>query len=195
MIADKVVFVGKIARGDGLGQLVSYRLENVAPFGSNSIRSCTWPYWSYTREIMIRVFGSLDQGLKHCGFTNLIKCNNSSMLDTSSETQRHQCIKENRFIAHELNVMRPKAVIFYVGTAYDEYLRELVPESAAGHEDEIDTRVIIGKKQMPWWSRRFFDSDGVTVARYLRIGHPERMKKQVYVFKVAEWVTRTFRCS
>lgn len=193
--ANKAVFVGKIARGDGLGQLVSNRLEDVSAFGTEFIRSSSWPYWSYTREIITRVFGSLDEGLKYCGFTNLIKCNNSSTPDTSTETQRHYCIDENRFIAHELNVMQPKAVIFYVGTEYDEYLQQLFPESATGYEDEINTRVTIGAKRMPWWSRRFFDSDGATVARYLRIGHPERMKKEPYISEVAKWIVDTFQRS
>ena len=95
---DCIAFVGKIARGDDLGNLVSDRLEDVECFGSAFIKESTWPYWSYTRTIMEKVFGSIDSALLRTCFTNLIKCNNSSTPDTSTQSQKVRCIQENQFI-------------------------------------------------------------------------------------------------
>lgn len=183
-----IAFVGKIARGDDLGALVSDKLEDVEPFGASFIKKSTWPYWTYTRAIMMEVFGSLDSALLHTSFTNLIKCNNSTTSDTSSKSQKDRCLRENQFVLKELEVVSPKAVVFYAGTGYDEYIRTIQPRTAVRYVDEVNTKILIGKKQMPWWSRKYFAADETVLTSFLRIGHPERMKKVPYVKEVSGWI-------
>jgi hypothetical protein len=188
---DCIAFVGKIARGEDIGELISERLEDVEPFGTNFIKESNWAYWAYTRDIMERVFGSLDSAMLSTSFTNLIKCNNSTTLDTSTQSQKNYCIRENEFVLKELEIVSPKAVVFFVGTDYDEYIRLIRPKNAVRYEDEADIRIAIGAKQLPWWSRKYFAADGSLITRFLRIGHPERMKKEPYVDEVAQWIVES----
>ena len=188
---DCIAFVGKIARGDELGTLVSDQLEDVERFGSAFIRESTWPYWSYTRSIMEKVFGSMDAALPRTSFTNLIKCNNSTTPDTSTQSERIRCIRENQLILKELEVVSPKVVVFYAGTGYDEYIESISPHTAVRYEDEEKVRIPIGAKYLPWWSRKYFAADGTLLTTFLRIGHPERMKKDPYTEKVAQWITES----
>jgi hypothetical protein len=186
-----IVFVGKIARGDDMGELVSDKLVDVEPCGTIEIKNNSWPYWSYTRAIMETVYGSLDAAMHYSSLTNLIKCNNSTTPDTSTFSQANRCVNENQFIIQELEVVSPKVVVFYTGTEYDQFIENIKPRTATRHEDQTDTetRVPIGQKQLPWWSRKYYAADGSLLTCFLRVGHPERMRKDEYVMEIANWIT------
>lgn len=188
---DCIAFVGKIARGHELGAPISDRLEDVERFGSAFIKTSTWAYWAYTRAIMEMVFGSIDSALPRTCFTNLVKCNNSTTPDTSTLSQRVSCIEKNQFVLKELEAVSPKVVVFYTGCEYDGYIKSIKPQAAVRYEDEGKVKIPVGKKYLPWWSRKHFACDGTLLTAFLRIGHPERMKKDQYTEKVAHWITKT----
>lgn len=84
-------------------------------------------------------------------------------------------------VSDKLEDVSPKAVVFYAGTGNDEYIHAIQPRAAVRYVNEVNTRILIGKKQLPWWSRKYFAGDGSVLTSFLRIGHPERMKKEPYV--------------
>lgn len=186
-----VLFVGKVARGDCLGEEVGENLEDVRAFGRDFIRTSSWHYWSYTREIIEEVYGSLDAGFRCVSFTNIVKCNNESTPDTTHPAAKRRCISENRFIWHEVELLRPQRIIFYTNCDYDDFIDEFMPTYASKWRDNSDLSVDVGQKTMPWWDRSFFDNDDKEVLRFLRIGHPERKNKEDFVQLVSQWISST----
>ena len=75
----RVLFVGKNARGK-VGSLVNdyYNSTLIA----SSLWQKSWPYWSYTRAISESLYGTEDGD--YIAFTNIIKCNNSDTVDTTT---------------------------------------------------------------------------------------------------------------
>lgn len=188
-----IAFVGKIARGDDMGHFIADSLKDINAAGNELIRENHWAYWSYTRSILECVFGSLERALPFTSFTNLIKCNNSTTEDTSSASQVEYCVLKNRFALKELEIVMPRVIIFYTGTAYDQFIKDIKPKTAASFVDESDedARIIIGQKTLPWWTRKYYCADGSLLTCYLRVGHPERMKKDEYVENVAAWIQQS----
>jgi hypothetical protein len=178
--SQSILFVGKIARGDYLGEEISDALENVVPFGTDFIKKSSWAYWAYTRAIIESVYGDLETGLKYISFSNMVKCNNESTPDTSSHAAKDQCIRKNQFIWKEIEILKPRLVIFYTNTDYDEFIDEFAPSYSTRHIDHTSRTnlVQIGAKSMPWWNRSFFDSHNSSVLTFIRVGHPERKKKE-----------------
>lgn len=186
-----LLFVGKVARGDDLGEEISECLEDVTAFGTSFIAKSSWAYWSYTRNIIEKVFGDLNAGLNQISFTNMIKCNNDTLQDTTESIIKDYCISKNRFIWKEIELIKPKLAIFYTHYDYDDFLDEYVPQNSVSFQDNESRthQVSIGKKTMPWWDRSFYDECQKEVFRFLRVGHPERKNKQDYVGKVSSWIS------
>ena len=185
---ESVLFVGKVARGDCIGEQVAPFLEDVGNFGAEYIAKSSWPFWAYTREIIEAVYGDLQHGLRNVSFTNIVKCNNETTADTTSGSAKAFCIRQNRFIWKEIEHIRPRIVVFYTHTAYDDYIDEFMPSYAANFSDFRDCYVPVGEKQMPWWERVFSDANHNVVLRLLRVGHPERKKRKYFVKAVSEWI-------
>jgi len=185
-----ILFVGKVARGDQLGEMISESLENVIPFGSDFIKKSAWPYWSYTRSIIESVYGDIETGLQHISFSNMVKCNNKSTPDTSSHESKDHCIRKNRFIWKEIETLKPRLIIFYTNTDYDEFIEEFMPSYSAECKNHTTRthRVEVGAKTMPWWERSFHNVQNEEVLRFLRVGHPERKNKADYTRSISEWI-------
>lgn len=185
---NRIFFVGKVARGDCLGEEIADHLEDVTPFGESAISEFSWPYWSYTRAIIEQVYGDLNSGLPHVYFTNMVKCNNESCQDSANDKTREMCITKNRFIWKEIELIKPRLVVFYTHTTYDNFINDYMPSYAKSFVDNEDREVQVGKKSMVWWDRSFIDGHGREVMRLLRVGHPERKNKIAYVEKVSYWI-------
>jgi len=188
--ATKVLFVGKVARGDCIGEEVAPNFEDVSPFGEAFIFQSSWPYWAYTRDIIVAVFGSLEDGIPHVAFTNIIKCNNESTADTTTYFTKTSCIDSNQFIWKEIESQHPQRIVFYTANDYDEQIMRFMPSFADRFVDTIDTHVQIGQKWMPWWERIFYDSGGTEVLRFIRVGHPERKLRCDFVSAITNWLTK-----
>ena len=184
----RILFVGKVARGDCLGPMVAPQLEDVRKNGGQFLLQSSWAYYKYTREIIIAVFGDYCEAMKHVSFTNLLKCNNESMQDTSAYDVKNYCIRRNQFIWKEISTLRPRLAIFYTHTNYDEFLREFLPSYASHYKDIRNELVPIGAKMMPWWERRYFDDSGNVALNSLRIGHPMCKARKPFVNAVSKWI-------
>ncbi len=180
----RILFIGKNARGmpakdyeenqNGKGFLEEFR------YTRDGLWDMSWAYWSYTRAICHELFGSL--GMEAIAFTNMVKCNGSDTVDTTTDSMRNHCIYELRVIKKEIETIQPSHVVCYTGGYYDYWLADLFDKL----ECTEAIHVPIGKKQMP-----FAEFDATSLGnsiRVLRIGHPERKQKDAYVSTVVKWV-------
>ena len=180
----RVLFVGKTARGlpasgyaenqNEKGYLEEFR------YTRDGLWDEGWAYWRYTREICQALFGPV--GMEAAAFTNMVKCNGSDTVDTTTDSMRDHCIRELRVIQREIEVIEPTHVVCYTGERYDPWLADLFDALELREATEIP----VGKKRMP-----FADLDAVSKGRsirVLRVGHPERKRKDAFVSAVVGWI-------
>lgn len=183
---NRVLFIGKNARGmpakeykenqNSKGFLEEFR------YSRENLINKSWPYWSYTKEISKRLFG--DMAMEAVAFTNMVKCNGSDTIDTTTDSMKDYCIGDLAVVRHEVEIIRPTHIVLYTGTSYDSWLSPVF--------DKIDcfsnTSIEIGKKKMPYGEYRCkLNHERI---RVLRIGHPERMQKEAFVSTVVTWINK-----
>lgn len=118
-----------------------------------------------------------------------MKCNNGTDKDTTPFEMKRQCLLELSVFKREVEILRPRAIVFYTGWSYDAFLGEsLFAEEwqdipGAGR----DFMVPCGKKRLPWWEGAV-KRDGQTVCRVLRTAHPERKKRSDFVGLISGWL-------
>jgi len=150
-----------------------------------------WPYWSYTSEILQRIFGSPDTGWDHIAFTNIVKCSSSHKADQTSWKCAELCITRNKVIFEEMQILKPRKIVFYTWGMHRDLL-DKIPCAKQGSVIEHTNRKYwrwCGKKPLGWWDRSFESIWGHPVD-FLILGHPERMKKDEYVKMLADWLKR-----
>ena len=179
----RVLFVGKNARGQP-GQTTENFLCEFS-YAREELWTKSWPYWSYTRAISLRLFG--NDSPENIAFTNLIKCNDSDTLDTTTPHTMECCIRRLQIFRKEVAIIRPTHIVFYTGRGYDRFLLE-----SPGIFDRLtitrDTVLPVGKKSGPW-----LEADALLDGhffRVLRTGHPERLKKDAFTAAIAHWVNK-----
>lgn len=176
---EKILFVGKNARGNpgkAMGAYLDCREM------ADQLCNVSWPYWRYTRNIVERVYGNDTND--NIAFTNVMKCNTSFTIDTTSNLLKVNCIKEMQVLRKEIEIIKPKKIIFLTSWYYDEYFKYVFDEI----ENISNTKISIGKKKMPWWE--FKAELNEIKIEVLRVGHPERKKEIDYVNAVVDWITK-----
>lgn len=173
----KLLFIGKNARGNPGVARNSY-LDSRGR--ADELWEVSWPYWSYTRSISDELYGS-DSG-DYIAYTNIMKCNNSDTVDTTSNSLKDNCISRMQIIKEEIKLLKPTNIVFLTSWEYDEYFTSIFDEMTSIKSENV----AIGKKKMPWWE--FTGTIESSQINVLRIGHPERKNKVVYVSEVSNWV-------
>jgi hypothetical protein len=140
--AEKILFVGKNARGNP-GKSIGAYLD--CREMADQLCNVSWPYWRYTRNIAERIYG--NDTIDNIAFTNIMKCNTSFTIDTTSNLLKVNCIKEMQVLKKEIEIIKPKKIIFLTSWNYDEYFKDVFDEM----ENISNTKITIGKKKMPWW--------------------------------------------
>lgn len=138
-------------------------------------------YWGYTAEITKRLYG-IDSP-EFISFTNIVKCNDSPDIDTANSVMKENCVRKLRVLSREIEYTNPTHIIFYTGRYYDGYIKDVF-DCYQVLDDKGD--IEIGKRKMPWQ-----EACGIINNKkyhVLRIGHPERKKKEEFVSGVVEWV-------
>ena len=173
----RVLFVGKNARGKpGEKRNNYYDGRNVA----KELWNKSWAYWSYIRNITEEMYG--ENGADYIAYTNIIKCNNSSSTDNTSELVKDNCIRKMQVLRREIELLKPKRIIFLTSSGYDNYIKSIFNNVV----DIENKKIQIGAKKMPWWEfSAYIENDNIKV---LRVGHPERKKKVDYVNAIANWI-------
>ena len=188
----KVLFVGKNARGN---PAENYEENKNNKWYLNEFQCSRkelwnikkWAYWSYTKEICNQVFGN-NLGIEAVAFTNMVKCNDSetsgTSTDTTTDSMKKYCIKELQVIKEEIKILNPTHIIFYTGNYYNDWIPGLFENYESKFTEESIKK--IGEKNMPFVKYEWNFEDKKIKA--LRVGHPERMKKDAYILAVSEWI-------
>lgn len=183
----RILFVGKNARGfhdnDNKGEGKYLDVFDCA----RSLWSESWAYWSYTAEIVRNYFH--EDSPEYISFTNLIKCNNSDGRDTTSDSMKEQCIKKKKVLKKEILIIEPTHIIFYTAKDYDKYFfPHVFDEFTPINKTTNKTTKLIGEKNMPWLEAT------AKIDKYdfhvLRVGHPERKKKEDFVNAILDWLNK-----
>ena len=180
----KILFIGKNARGmpakdyeenqNKKGVLDEFR------YARDNLWNKSWPYWSYTRSICKELFGSL--GMEAVAFTNMVKCNGSDTVDTTTESMKEYCIKELGVVRKEIELIVPTHIVCYTHTHYDNWLPFLFDKSSCLNS----AHKAIGRKKMPY--AEYECVLGNSNIKVLRVGHPERMLKEDFVSSIVDWL-------
>lgn len=150
-----------------------------------------WPYWSYTREVLNSIYGTSEESWEHITFTNIVKCSSTDAGDKTSRLCAKQCIIENNVIFKEIELLKPKKILFFTWSMHRDLLYEIpfAKEGTIIEHTSNDYRRKCGAKQLGWWDRTLIANWGSKVD-FLVLGHPERMKKVEYVAMVSEWLKK-----
>lgn len=176
----RVLFVGKNARGNPGKVCGTFR--NSYEVTRDYLWERSWPYWSYTGAITEALFG--EDSPEHIAFTNIVKCNDSPDVDTTSDFVKEHCIKQLKVLRYEIEIIKPTHIIFYTSWDYDNYIGDVFDEFAI----KSNTQKKVGRKNMPWLEANA--SINQRDLKVLRIGHPERKKKEDFVNCVVDWVNK-----
>ena len=155
------------------------------------LMECSWSYWSYTREILKRLYGS--NPWDYCALSNIIKCTNvygsgqDSTIDKTSYNMAKSCILDLGVIFKEIEVLEPNHIIFYTYNFHKEMLINLPFANSICEKTTIEHKVLCGQKKLGWWERHITTSWNDNV-KLLVVGHPERMKKEEYISLIIDWV-------
>ncbi|MBE9501876.1 MAG: hypothetical protein KAX23_04700 [Dehalococcoidia bacterium] len=184
---NKIIFVGKPARGE-LGMETGHGYIDTRECGEKLFFEKSWPYWSYTREIASRIYGTSEEGWEHIAFTNIVKCNNSDTTDAATTEMKENCLNKLGVLWREIEVLKPKRIIFYTHWFYDDYIDRF--RFGDYYQDKASRTHTIpnGKKVVSWWHREFLHNDRVAI-RFLRTSHPERQQREGFVGKIVNWIT------
>lgn len=186
----RILFVGKTARGTpkkmcgSVGDTFADTREFLwwETYDNDGIPAAMpSAYWGYTAEITKRLYG-IDSP-EFIAFTNIVKCNDSPDIDTSNSVMKDNCVKKLKVLTHEISYINPTHIIFYTGRTYDSYIKSVFDT----YQVIVDKDASVGKRTMPWKEAcGYIDNKAYHV---LRIGHPERKKKEAFVSRVVEWVS------
>lgn len=170
----KILFVGKVARGE-LGTQYNNFLD--VTDSANGLYKRSWAYWSYTRTIVEKIYGK--DGWEQIAFTNMVKCNNSPTVDKSKKCMKENCL---HILKEEIKILKPKVIVFYTGTSYDEQVKSVFESIENMNSEEVD----IGKKKMK--SLKFNGIIENNKINCIKVNHPQMMKKVDYVNYIVEYI-------
>lgn len=170
----KILFVGKVARGTP-GDLCGDFMD-ATERADELYQNAGWAYWNYTKTIAERIYN--ENAWEKIAFTNMVKCNNSDTIDTTTDSMRDFCLS---VLKEEIKILKPKNIVFYT-KGYDNQIEKLFDTVL----DSETKEVFIGKKKMRSWTfRGMIDNN---LSRVIRVGHPERMKKEDYVNHIVNFI-------
>lgn len=174
----RILFVGKNARNNP--GTIEGGFCNTFQYTREFLWNQSWPYWSYTRAITQMIFG--DDSVEHIAFTNIVKCNNSGGMDTTSDLIKTNCVLNMKVLQQELEVIQPTHIIFYTSWYYDDF----IPKVFDSYDIYYNGFKNIGKKEMPWQeATSTLDSQFFHV---LRVGHPQCKKRSSFIHEIAKWI-------
>lgn len=185
-----IMFIGKNAVGSPGELSVNSLFMDATDFGSESIAlkeeySTRRAFYSYTHEIIKTHFGSFDIGKNYVALSNIVKCNNESTQDATSYSMKKCCIDDLAVIWKEVDILKPKRIIFYTARKYDEFIKNYKPKDCINIIDVVDNDFEC------WFHRKYIDINGKIICDILRTYHPERKNKENFVLKICKWLEET----
>ncbi len=113
--------------------------------------------------------------------------------DYTTDTMMKNCLNKIGVFWNELNILKPKHVIFFTHYYYDNFLNDdaffnLNKFTIKEIQDKNFSKQN-GAKRILWWDRHFYKGDKL-VMRVLRTSHPQYQKKEEFVEKMANWIKK-----
>lgn len=170
----RVLFVGKVARGKPGEKYGDFM--DATKRANELYQNVGWAYWNYTKTIANSLYDK--NAWEKIAFTNMVKCNSSDTIDTTTDSTKDFCLP---ILKEEVKILKPKNIVFYT-KGYDEQIERLFDNIENSKTEYVD----IGKKKMSSWM--FKGMIGDKVVRGIRVGHPERMKKDAFVDHVVNLI-------
>ncbi len=170
----RTLFVGKVARGVPGEEYGAFM--DATKRADELFENIKWAYWSYTKAIINNIY--TEKAWEKIAFTNMVKCNNSDSIDTTTAFTRDCCVS---VIKEEIKILRPKNIVFY-GKGYDKQIEKLFDDISNSKTEFIS----IGEKTMSSWT--FNGVIGDNLSRVIRVGHPERMNKEEFVNHIISFI-------
>lgn len=171
----RLLFVGKVARGEPGKQYNDFM--DSTERADVLYNKKGWAYWNYTKAIASALYG--ENSWEKVAFTNMVKCNNSTTVDKTNEFTKNCCL---HIVKKEIDILKPKHIIFYTKNAYDEQIEEIFDSILNSKKDDVR----IGKKIMNKWT--FTGLINKNEIKVIRVGHPERMKKSDYINEIINYI-------
>jgi hypothetical protein len=195
---DTILFVGKTAvGGEGIGVVVDDTFTDATKFGEESLdlreeMSTRRAFYTYTNEIIKRYYGSYERGKQFVALTNIVKCNNGSTKDETTNEIKEHCCEQLKVIWNEVEILNPRRIIFYTGRWYDDWIDSYLPIGCfADKKNNIED-----DEKNCWWHKQFC-KEGRVILDILRTYHPDYMWRkggnagEEYISKVVAWLHQT----
>ena len=151
-----------------------------------------WAYWSYTKALIKSLYSIKDdaEAWEKIAITNIVKCTISMGNDGTSDIMKKSCIDDLGIIWREIELLKPKNIIFYTGRDYDNYLQDYTLKKHLGTDNiELieDKSNKIGQKDCRFWYRKVYLKNEESI-NVLVVGHPQYMKKDQYLEMIKNWL-------
>ncbi|HFD86340.1 MAG TPA: hypothetical protein ENJ35_01540 [Gammaproteobacteria bacterium] len=148
-----VFFGGKPHRSTPMNSSVrSSGIIDARGRGRELFSESKWPYWSYTKAILERRYGSSELGYEHIAFSNVVKCTSTRGTDKTSLGCATQCIKNNGVIFEEIRLLRPRKIVFYTWSMHRGLFKEIPFSKEGSVVEHTDGRFkkLCGAKRLGW---------------------------------------------
>jgi hypothetical protein len=187
---DTILFVGKTAIGGDDFPCIDNLFSDGTPFGTQNLDmmhkdSKMRSFYSYTHDIIEKYYGDYESGKKNIALTNMVKCNDTSTEDLTTYNVKDHCINKIGVIWKEIEILKPRRIIFYTGRKYDDYIDNFEPIGYSRYLDEVvDEPNCI-------WHRRYFNNEDEIILDILRVYHPQRQDKEKFIGSAVSWLKTT----
>jgi hypothetical protein len=186
---NRLVFVGKPHRGRPGEELSSGALD-ARELATDLYFNSSWAYWSYTKEIISRVYGNAETGWKNVALLNAVKCTSTSSTDKTSYQTAASCIDRLEVLPRELSILQPTMVVFYTWHFHRNlFAKPFFNDDYTGYNEVTSPKhkVPCKNKKIGWWHRDF-RTRWCGELSVLVVSHPERKGKREYISLLTEWV-------
>jgi hypothetical protein len=151
---------------------------DVREIGAAYLKTGSTPFWDFILEITRKLYDvNYYEGTDKIAITNMMKCNISNgSRDKTPDFMKECCIEKNKIIQKEIEKLKPKHVIFFTGSDYDDYIEELFGKNFI--EDESHD-----------WKWKEKEYKGIKMVITYHPGSKElRKNKNKFINFVVEWI-------
>jgi hypothetical protein len=115
------------------------------------------------------------------------------MNDSTPYNAKVCCIDENKFIWKEVDIIKPRRIIFYTHYYYDDFIERFRPQYQLRFKDLTDRqfRISVGGKTSLYWHRDFFDANENIICSFLRVSHPMMKNREDFIEAIVDWLRQT----
>lgn len=192
----KIVFVGKNSwynkKDCKDDKYAKGCFTDVREFGRNCINreaAKRSHYWGYIKYITEKLYGDISVGIENIAVTNIIKCNTTGekgdYSDNTPDDIKQKCIDFGIF-EKEIQIMKPKHIIFLTGTDYDEAIGNF---KFGCSDSPINGRKLDNGKIVKW-TRKLYHN-GKLKYFVFRTSHPQGKNKKIFTRNIIDWIKTT----